>query len=291
MKRKLLLFSALALMSAGLIIFVISCKKEVATEMTISQGSTPKLNVGDKATATITIVTEGIESFRYYKLVDNQRDAGTDVKSQLSRTDKTYTYDFSYEVKEFDDLHTLGFEFELIDEKKEVKTVGLVVNINISLKSMFVKYDWKVTASTWLGGNVLTDADAAIVYRFHENGTYQEDLSPAFAADNHHFCFWVFKETPNRGDTIAVVRLLRRLKQGDTAIDEYYDYRITSASETEMTMYWDILVWGITDIENKFKSQPKGAFVPYGTAEMEGIVNANASLSCSNISQSLMTIP
>jgi len=291
MKKRLLFLSAIALAGIGLTLFVVSCKKDVITEMTISQNTTPQLDIGDKATATITIVTEGIKSFKVYKVVDNQRDAGTEVKSQLVQAEKTYTYEFSYDVQEFDDLHTLGFEFVLIDDKDEMKTVGLVVNVNISLKSMFVKYDWKVTASTWLGMDVLTPADAAIIYRFYEDGTYKEDLSPEYAADNHHFCYWVFKETPNKGDTIAIVRLIRRLKQGDTAIDEYYDYNITAASETEMKMYWDLAFWGLMDIENKFKSQPKGAFVPYGTAEMEAIVNANASLSCSNISQSLMTIP
>ena len=45
---------------------------------------------------------------------------------------ETYTYNFTYTVQEFDDLHTLGFEFELTDDENEVKTVGLVVNINIS---------------------------------------------------------------------------------------------------------------------------------------------------------------
>ena len=290
MKKRILLLSAIALMVIGLTVFLVSCKKDIVTEMTISQTATPQLNIGDNATAVITIKADGVKSFKVYKLVDNVRDEGTDVKADLIKSENTYTYNFSYTVQEFDDLHTLGFEFEMVDDEDLQKKVGLVVNINISLKSTFVKYDWKVTASTWMGVDVLTAADAAIVYRFSADGTYQEDLGADYASDFHHFCYWVFKETPANGDTIAIVRLVRRLKQGETAIDEYYDYNITAASETEMTMYWDLEVWGLLDIENKFKSQPKGAFVPYGTAEMEAIVNANASLSCSNISQSLLTI-
>ncbi|NLE35309.1 MAG: hypothetical protein GX622_09410 [Bacteroidales bacterium] len=291
MKKRILLLSAIAVTVIGFTVFLVSCKKDIVTEMTIDRTATSQLDIGDEAIAVITIKTDGVKSFKYYKLIDNVRDAGTEAKAMLVRSEDTYTYNFSYEVQEFDDLHTLGFEFELTDDEDLVKTVGLVVNINISLKSMFVKYDWKVTASTWLGTDVLTAADAAIVYRFNEDGTYQEDLGADYADDFHHFCYWVFKDTPTKGDTVAIVRLVRRLKQGDTAVDEYYDYNITTHSETEMKMYWDLAVWGLMDIENTFKSQPKGAFVPYGTAEMEGIVNANASLSCSNIDQSLLIIP
>jgi len=291
MKKRILLLSAIAITVIGFTVFLVSCKKDIVTEMTIDKTATPQLDIGDEAIAVITIKTDGVKSFKYYKLIDDVRDAGTDAKAMLVRSEDTYTYNFSYEVQEFDDLHTLGFEFELTDDENLVKTVGLVVNINISIQSMFVKYDWKVIESTdpvW--GDVLSDADAAIIYRFNEDGTYEEDLSPTYAADNHHFCYWVYKETPSNGDTIAVLRLVRRLKQLDTAIDEYYDYKITAASESQMSMFWEIKSWGLK-ITNKFQSQAKGAFVPYGTVEMEGIVNANASLNCSNIDDDLLIIP
>ncbi len=291
MKKMLLLLPAIAIVAIGSAFLLLSCKKDIPTEMAITPSSTPQLDIGDEATATVTIEADGVKSLKYYKVVDTQRDAGTDVTSQLVRSENTYTYNFTYTVQEFDDLHTLGFEFELTDDENEVKTVGLVVNINISVKSMFVKYDWKVTASSWLGMDVLTPADAAIIYRFNEDGTYEEDLGVDYADDFHHFCFWVYKETPDNGDTISVVRLIRRLKQGDDmAIDEYYDYMITAANESEMTMFWDVAVFGLLDIQNTFKSQAKGAFVPYGTAAMEAIVMANTSLSCSNIDNSLLTI-
>ena len=291
MKRSLLFISIVAILAIGLTYAFVSCSEDkIATEMTISLSTTPQLNIGDDATATITIVSEGVKSLKYYKVVDTQKGAATDVTAQLTTSGNTFTYDFTYKLQEFDDLHTLGFEFELTDTKDLVNTVGLVVNINISVKSMFAKFDWKVTASEWLGESVLTPADGAIVYRFNQDGTYEEDLGAANAGDNHHFCYWVYKETPNNGDTIAVVRLIRRLKQGDTAIDEYYDYRITAANESEMTMYWDIAFWGLIDIKNTFKSQAKGAFQPYGTAEMATTVNANATLNCSNIDDNLLTI-
>jgi hypothetical protein len=238
----------------------------------------------------VTIVAEGVKSLKYYKVVDTQKGAATDVTSHITTSGNTHTYNFTYTVAQFDDLHTLGFEFELTDSKNAVKTIGLVVNTKISIQSMFVKYDWKVTASVdpvW--GDVLSAADAAIIYRFNEDGTYEEDLSPAYAEDSHHFCYCVYKETPNNADTISIVRLIRRLKSGDTAVDEYYDYKITAASETQMTMFWEIKVWGLR-ITNTFKSQAKGAFVPYGTAANETTVNANAALSCTHIDNSLLTI-
>jgi hypothetical protein len=292
MKRSLLIISFIALTATGFMIALNACKKEkVETTIAISLSSTANLNVGETATATITIVSEAVTAFNYYKVVNEVKGTAVDVKSALTQVGKTYTYNFSYVVQEFDDLHTLGFEFEVTDDAAVKKTTALVVNTTISLKSTFVKYDWKVSASTWLDADVLSAADAAIVYRFNEDGTYQEDLSSAFAGDNHHFCYWAFKKTPSNGDTIAVVRLIRRLKSGDTAMDEYYDYRITSANESTMTMYWDIAVWGLLDIKNTFQSQAKGAFQPYGTAAMETTVNGIAAMSCSNIDDGLLTIP
>lgn len=293
MKKTVLFICGIVLTGIISSLLIISCKKEksVPTEMTINITSTPKLNIGDVVNAKVTIVTDGVKSFKYYKIVDNKKDAGTEASAQLVQTGKTWVYDFSYTVQQYDDLYTLGFEFELTDDKGEVKNVGLVVNINISVESMLVKYDWKVTESTWLGIDVLQPWDAAVIYRFNKDGSYQEDLSPEHAADNHHFCFWVFKETPNNGDTISILRLVRRLKQGeDMAIDEYYDYKITAANESEMTMFWDVAVFGLLGIQNTFKSQAKGAFVPYGTPAEEAKVNANASLSCSHIDPALLII-
>jgi len=290
MKKALLFLSLIAVVAIVSTFVFNSCKEDIVTEMTINPSSTAQLDVGDDATATVTIVAEGVKSLKYYKVVDTQKGAATDVTSQITSSGNTYTYNFTYEVAQFDDLHTLGFEFELTDSKNAVKTIGLVVNTKISIQSMFVKYDWKVIASTdpvW--GDVLSAPDAAIIYRFNEDGTYVEDLSPAYAGDSHHFCYCVYKETPNNADTIAIVRLIRRLKSGDTAVDEYYDYKITAASETQMTMFWEIKVWGLR-ITNTFKSQAKGAFVPYGTAAMEAIVNANVALSCSHIDNALLTI-
>ena len=290
MKKALLFLSLIAVVAIMSIFVLNSCKEDIVTEMTINQIATPQLDVGDDATATITIVAEGVKSLKYFKVVDTQKGAATDVTSQITSSGNTYTYNFVYEVAQFDDLHTLGFEFELTDSKNVVKTVGLAVNINISIPSMLVKYDWKVTASTdpvW--GDVLSAADAAIIYRFHEDGTYEEDLSPAYAEDSHHFCYCVYKETPGNADTLAIVRLIRRLKSGDTAVDEYYDYKILSASETQMMMFWEIKVWGLK-ITNTFKSQAKGAFVPYGTPEVAALVSGNAALSCTNIDNSLRTI-
>jgi len=290
MKKALLFLSLIAIVAVVSTFVFNSCKKDIVTEMTINPSSTAQLDVGQDATATVTIVAEGVKSLKYYKVVDTQKGAATDVTSHITTSGNTHTYNFTYTVAEFDDLHTLGFEFELTDSKNAVKTIGLVVNTKISIQSMFVKYDWKVTASidpAW--GDVLSAADAAIIYRFNEDGTYEEDLSPAFAEDSHHFCYWVYKETPNNADTIAIVRLIRRLKSGDTAVDEYYDYKITAASETQMSMFWEIKVWGLR-ITNTFKSQAKGAFVPYGTTAIETTVNANAALSCTHIDNSLLTI-
>lgn len=271
-----------------------SCKKEetpVATAISIDKTITPKLNVGEEATATITIVADGVKAFKYYKVVDEVKGTAVDVTSQLVKSGNTYTYDFSYTVQEFDDLHTLGFEFEVTDNRDQVKTTALVVDVSLSVKSSFVKYDWKVTASEWLGFDVLAAWDAAYIYRFHQNGTYDVDMTAQYADSTHHFCYWVYKETPNNADTIAILRLIRKLRSGSQGVDEYYDYKITSATESQMIMYWDIPVFGLYGIKNTFTSQPKGAFQPYGTVEMANAVANIPVLSCSTVDNNLLTIP
>ena len=292
MKRNYLILAFIATIAIGFSFAFNSCKKEkIETTIAIDKSSTSNLNIGETATATITIVSEQISSFKYYKVVDEVKGDAVDVKADLTQNGSTYTYNFSYVLQEFDDLGTLGFEFEVIDNSQVKKTTALVVNMNLSIQSMLVKYDWKVTASTdpvW--GDVLSAADAAIIYRFHTDGTYDEDLSAQYAEDSHHFCYWVYKETPSNGDTISIMRLVRRLKSGDTAVDEYYDYKIIAAGESEMSMYWEIPVWGLK-ITNTFTSRPKGAFQPYGTTENAAIVNANTALSCTNVAPGVLIIP
>jgi len=263
---------------------------EVTTSIAIDKTTTAQMNVDETVTATITIVASEVKSFHYYKVVDEVQSDPVDILSSLTKEGNTYTYNFSYIIQENDDLHTLGFEFEVVDKNDETFSTALVVLTNLSTRSMFIKYDWRITAETWLGADVLTDADSMIVFRFNEDGTYEEDLSPEYAAATHHFCYWVLKETPNNGDTLAILRLIRRLQSGDTAADEYYDYRITAADESEMTMYWDLEVWGLLDIQRTFVSKPRGDFQPYGTAEMEATVEELSTLDCSNIDENLLTI-
>jgi len=293
MKRSYLILAFIAIIAISLSFALNSCKKEkIDTTIAIDQSSTSKLNIGETVTATITIVSEQVSAFNYYKVVDEVKGNPVDVKANLTQNGKIYTYDFSYVIQKFDDLHTLGFEFEVTDNSMVKKTTALVVNMNISVNSMFVKYDWKVTASTHaVWGNVLAPHDAAYIYRFHEDGAYDIDMTAQYAASTHHFCYWVYKETPSNGDTLAILRLIRKLKSGDAGVDEYYDYRITAANESTMTMYWDVAVFGLFNIKNIFTSQSKGAFQPYGTAAMAAAVSKIAVLNCSSVAPGLLIIP
>lgn len=265
---------------------------EIITSITIDKTSTADLNIGDEVAATITIVSEEVASLTYTKVVDNEYGDPVDVTANLVESGDTLRYYFSYTLQEGDDLHTLGFEFEVIDNKQISKTVTLVVNTNLSIRSSFVKNDWYITEEieALSGENWLADHDAAKVFRFYEDGTYEVDLSPEYADSTHHFCYWAFKETPDYGDTIAVVRLIRKLASVYGPLDEYYDFKIISADESEMQMWWKLDFFGIYDLKRKFVSQPKGAFQPYGTAEMEAAVNNISDLDCSTIDESLLDL-
>jgi len=294
MKKLHSIFIIPAILAVGIVLVVSSCKKEeepVPTTITLDKTQTGPHDIGETVTATVTIEAEGVTKCVYYKVVDTEKGDPVDITSNLVQSDKTYTYDFSYVLELGDDVGTLGFEFEVTDDEAQVKTAALLVTTNLSVQGMFVKYDWKITAEEWLGSDVLAAHDAAKVFRFHADGTYEVDLSPEHAGKNHHFCFWVYKETPDNGDTLAVLRLVRRLLSGDQGLDEYYDFRITEATEAEMTMYWDLAVWGLLDIQRTFKSQAKGAFQPYGTeAYADTVLNQLDVLDCSHIDENLLTI-
>jgi hypothetical protein len=294
MKKQLFLSFALILTLVLSVSLFHSCNDDddssIITTVSIDKTSTENLNIGDDVTATITIVSEGVNSVTYTKVVDNESGDPVDVTSELVESGDTSRYHFSYTLQEGDDLHTLGFEFEVIDNRQVSYTVALVVNTNLSVKSSFVKYDWHINSELWLGMDVLTEADSVKTFRFYEDGTYEVDLTPEYADSTHHFCYWVYKETPDNGDTLAIVRLIRKMYSDGAGVDEYYDFRIVSADESEMIMYWDIAVFGLFDIQRTFVSKPKGDFQPYGTAEMEEAVNNIAVLDCSTIDESLLTI-
>ena len=296
MKKKHYLFlTVLSMAAVGLTLTINSCKEEeekVETTITLDKTETGPHDIGESISATVTITAESVSSFVYYKVVDQVKSDPVNALSDLTQSGKTYTYEFSYVLEQGDDLGTLGFEFEVTDDASVTKVTALLVTTNLSIPGMFVKNDWKITALTWLGSDVLSPGDAAKIFRFYEDGTYEVDLSanPDFAVATHHFCYWVYKETPDNGDTIAVLRLIRRVLSGETALDEYYDHRITAASESEITMYWDIAVWGLYDMEQIFTSQPKGDFTPYGTAENAQAVADFEPFNCDYVDPNLLEI-
>ncbi len=285
----------LAIIALIIPLIMFSCKKDeerVTTSIALDKTDTGPHDIGETVTASVTIVAEQVAKCMYYKVVDLVRSDSMDITSALTQTGTTFTYDFSYVLATGDDVGTLGFEFVITDDLGVMQTASILVTTNLSVPGMFIKSDWTITAEdhpVW--GDLLAAHDAAKIFRFSADGMYQVDLSPAHAGKNHHFCYWVYKETPSNGDTLAVLRLVRRLLSGDTGLDENYDFRITAASESEMTMFWDIAVWGILDIERTFTSQTKGAFQPYGTVEMaDTVLNQMPHLDCSNIDNALLTI-
>jgi len=291
MKKSSFLLIFISLIAVGLTLVTNSCDEEderVTTTITLDKTETGPHDIGETVTATVTIVAEDVASLVYYKVMDQEKSDPVDVTSGLTQSGTTYTYDFSYELELGDDLGTLGFEFEATDDLDVMKSAAIVVTTNLSVQGMFVKFDWKITEEEWLGESVLAPHDAAKVFRFSDDGTYEVDLSPEYASYNHHFCYWVYKETPGNGDTLAELRLIRRLLSGETALDENYDFRITSANESEMTMYWDLAFWGLLDIKRTFNSQAKGAFQPYGTQAYADSVAMLTVLDCSNIDDGLL---
>ncbi|MCP4310336.1 MAG: hypothetical protein GY790_03655 [Bacteroidetes bacterium] len=291
MKKSHYLLMVAVMVAVGLTLSISSCDKEddpVDTAITLDKTETGPHDIGETVTATVTVTAEGVTAFTYSKVVDQVKSDPVNAMSHLSQSGNTYTYEFSYILEQGDDVGTLGFEFEVTDDQDLIKTVAILITTNLSVQGMFVKYDWKITAEEWLGESVLADHDAAKTFRFDNEGTYEVDLSPDHAAYNHHFCYWVYKETPENGDTLAELRLIRRLLSGEQGLDENYDFRITAANESEMTMYWDLAFWGLLDIKRTFKSQAKGAFEPYGTEAYADSVAMLTVLDCSHIDDSLL---
>ncbi len=62
----------------------------------------------------------------------------------------------------------------------------------------------------------LAPHDAAYIYRFHEDGTYEVDINPNMPITFITFAIGSYKETPDNGDTLAVIRLVRKLRSGNS---------------------------------------------------------------------------
>lgn len=291
MKKTSFSLLVLAMIAMILSLTQTSCKDDEErpeTTIILDKTETGPHDIGETITVVVSIVANDVKSFVYYKIVDQVK--SDPVAAVLTQAGNNYSYTFNYTLVEGDDVGTLGFEFEVTDELDVSKKAAVLVTTNLSVRGMFVKYDWKITAESWLGQDVLAPHDAAKTFRYHNDGEYEVDLSAEFAGYNHHFCYWVFKETPDNGDTLAVLRHVRRLLSGEQGLDEIYDFRITAATEAEMTMYWDLAVWGLLDIQRTFKSQAKGAFQPYGTEAYADSVAMLTVLDCSNIDDGLLEI-
>jgi len=294
MKRTHFYLMILAAFAVILAISIISCEKDEDvpdTTITLDITETDPMNIGETLTVQVTIVAGKVVSLKYYKIVDNVKGTAVDVTANVVSDGNDHTYTFTYVLQDGDDLHTLGFEFEVTDGKNVVNTAAVLVNTVLSVKSSFIKYDWRITAQTWLGLPALQIWDSLKVFRFNPDSTYEVDLSADYASYTHHFCYWVYKETPDNGDTLAVLRMIRRLLTGGVASDESYDFRITAANESEMTMYWDIPAFFMFDIERTFKSQPKGQFQPYGTEAYEDSADIYfTGQDCGSVDDDLLTI-
>lgn len=272
-------------------IIITSCNEEEETAETtieIDKTTTEELNIGDTAIATITITSSDIEYFYYHKFVNNKETSKINVSDSLIKNGTTYTYDFSYIIEEGDDLDTIVFKFIVVDNEATVNTITLDIKTILSMRSMFIKNDWHITSEdNTTGTDCLSTKDSVKVFRFYEDGSYDIDLSADYANSTYHYCYWAFEETPNNEDTIAVLRLVRRLLSDGTASDEYDQFNITKANESKMIMFWNS---SEQTLKRTFENITKEVFQPYGTESMATTVEASDVLNCDNIDESLLTI-
>jgi hypothetical protein len=284
--------------------FVVSCDDDDdsidASVINIDGVKTEKYNIGDTIVANIKINSEaGIESLKVEKIVDEEVETTIDLASLVTKNNNEYTYKFTHVLSLGEDLKTLAFRYTLVDNQAKKLTKSFVIGINMSVPGYLVKYDWKGIKDEGLNENNeltqwLAPHDADDIFRFNLDGTYTKDLGETlddfWKGKGQHFCNWVYKQTPNNGDTLGILRLVRRAADFATGKTEHYDYKILSINENEFKAvynWWFFLDYTST---KTFQKVVPENFVDYGQDSLKTAVMNTEILDCAKIDESVLTI-
>jgi len=152
---------------------------------------------GEEISVNVTVVAEaGLDKVIVTALHD-----GVAFGTSQEFTDLTFT--FTYTVSEEDVDPILTFNFTAIDNDGQEISKELVVDVELTMKQLLLKYNWKLTEEIreLTSKNEIADVYTDDVYRFNADGTYDKSIGAKvddFSDLWFNYCYWNLDETEAR---------------------------------------------------------------------------------------------
>lgn len=246
----------------------ISCSDDDPTPPTISLDVTT-IDVVAVETNAVT-VTYSAETASSTIVVTKYLDDTPSESENFTKTENNGSFNFEFAVSVDDsDSGIVKYNFTITDGNGLTAQTELVVNVQLTMTQILLKYDWLLTDEIRVktGESDISDVYTDDVYRFNEDGTYQKSIGVKvddFSDIWYKHCTW------NLNEETGVLKMHRTGAFGS----DVYDV-MTITSLTKEALEADIVYEGldqfdpsydpIEDYIKKMSAQAKGSsFDPYG---------------------------
>lgn len=246
----------------------ISCSDDDPTPPTISLDVTT-IDVVAVETNAVT-VTYSAETASSTIVVTKYLDDTPSESENFTKTENNGSFNFEFAVSVDDsDSGIVKYNFTITDGNGLTAQTELVVNVQLTMTQILLKYDWLLTDEIRVktGESDISDVYTDDVYRFNEDGTYQKSIGVKvddFSDIWYKHCTW------NLNEETGVLKMHRTGAFGGDVYDE-----MTITSLTKEALEADIVYEGldqfdpsydpIEDYIKKMSAQAKGSsFDPYG---------------------------
>ncbi len=187
------IFAALGVFLLTALFIVVSCEDDKKAPVVTLSENLIQAKAGEEISVDVTVVAEaGLKKVIVTPLHD-----GTAFGTPQEFTASTFT--FTYTVSEDDVEPILSFQFTAIDNEGQEMSVDLVVDVELTMTQILLKYDWLLAEEIreLTNENDIADPYADDIYRFYEDGTYDKSIGAkvdAFGDLWYNYCYWNLNE-------------------------------------------------------------------------------------------------
>lgn len=178
-----------------------SCDEDDPAAPTISLSETTiDAKAGETLSVEVTYMAEaGAKSITVTKLWNGESQGSETVTDEDLEGDLV----FDYEVEEEDADHVLTFNFLIEDNDGQTGQVELVVNVELTMKQLLLKYNWALSEEirNKTGEDDISEVYTDDIYRFNEDGTYDKSIGEMvddFGDVWFNYCYWDLNEETGR---------------------------------------------------------------------------------------------
>jgi hypothetical protein len=249
-------------------ILFVSCSDDDPNPPTISLDKTA-IDVKAEETNSVAVTYSAETTSATIVVTKYLDDTVSGSAENFTRTDSNGSFNFEFAVTVDDsDSGIVKYNFTITDDNGLSSQTELVVNIELTMSQILLKYDWLLTDEVRVktGESDINEAYTDDVYRFNEDGTYQKSVGEKaddFGDQWYKHCTW------NLDEETGVLKMHRTGAFGS----DVYDV-MTITSLTKEALEADIVYEGLDifdpsydseeDYVKKMSAQAKGnSFDPY----------------------------